>query len=255
MVIDGHGNDYWKKTIYDRLFPHIWESFDKLNCGYPPYNPRDFIEQAVIPRDAGVIGALHMAGAALRPTPGLRDYGIIRGGLYDIVVDEVVSLRDYENIMKMSAEFSAVAAEAYKNLSIAEFKKAIKGAMTAKAKRAARKATGRAAAESRPKLNPRDLSAPQLAAVVEDSTLGRLHRRYTELLATVELPKGGLKSVEQAQAAARLASTYEGLQRRRTELGLEPLPKDERVTEAQRLKTAFYRQTSPKPSARKASLG
>ncbi len=88
----------------------------------------------------------------------------------------------------------------------------------------------------------RDLSRRQVKALIEDSTLGRLQRRYAELLATVELPKDGkFKSLAQAQVGARLESTFHHLQERRSVLGMEPLVKDERVLEAKRLSVDFYR--------------
>ena len=94
-----------------------------------------------------------------------------------------------------------------------------------------------------PKLDVNDLklSPKQVDSVVQDSTLGRLHRRYEELVGTIDLPAGGFETKEQAQAAGRLSTTYQNLVKRRTELGLEPLPKDSRVTEARRLTEAFYR--------------
>jgi hypothetical protein len=118
----------------------------------------------------------------------------------------------------------------------------------------ARELTGRAAPVAEPATHPRDLSKPQVVAVIEDSTLGRLHRRYTELLEMVERPKDGFKTVEQARDAARLSTTFDNLQARRQKVGLQPLPKDDRVLEAKRLSVAFYRQRSPK-SAREGRHG
>ena len=107
------------------------------------------------------------------------------------------------------------------------------------AKRAAREATERA-----PHVQPGDastLSPSQVAAVVEDSTLGRLRRRYAKLLKNTRLPEDGLKTEEEVRAARRLEATYESLRKRQIKLGLEPLPRDNLVTEAHRLSTAFYR--------------
>lgn len=141
-----------------------------------------------------------------------------------------------------TVEFYAFAADALKRgLSTGELKQAIEDKLAAKAQAAAGETTKRAKAKPRAKLNARDLSGSQVVAVIEDSTLGRLHRRYTELLATVALPPDGLKSVEQARAAGRLSMTFDNLQARREKLGLEPLPKDDRVAEARRLNVAFYR--------------
>jgi hypothetical protein len=85
------------------------------------------------------------------------------------------------------------------------------------------------------------LSPTQVAAVIRDSTLGRLLRRYEEMLLTIGLPADGFETKQQAQAAARLATTYRSLRQRQIELGLEPLPKDSRVREAERLRVAFDR--------------
>ena len=62
----------------------------------------------------------------------------------------------------------------------------------------------------------------------------------------VELPVEGLKSPEQAKAAARLAKTYQDLRARQIARELDPLSQDDRVTEAQRLASDFYRK-HPKP--------
>ena len=92
------------------------------------------------------------------------------------------------------------------------------------------------------------LSPEQVAAVVADSTLGRLQKRYDTLL-KVRLPSSGLETIEQARSAAQLSTTFDNLQKRRAELGLEPLPKSPKVADARRLSTAFYRKArANKPS-------
>ena len=161
----------------------------------------------------------------------------------------------------LAAEFHAVADDALKSgVPLAEFRDAIKK-LAAKAGTTARGPAARATAEPRPKLDARSLSGSQVVAVIEDSTLGRLHRRYTELLATVELPPDGFKNLKQARAGGLLSSTFNNLQARRAKVGLEPLPKDDRVAEAKRLSVAFYR-SKPRPApsrrsraARTAALG
>jgi hypothetical protein len=93
--------------------------------------------------------------------------------------------------------------------------------------------------------NPGDdlkLSSKQVAAVIADSTLGRLQARYEKLLET-KFPANGLKDVKQAREAAKLSVTYGRLRDIQIELGLEPQPKDSRVVEAERLKAAFYRKS------------
>ena len=133
---------------------------------------------------------------------------------------------------------SAIAAE--EGLSIEELQLAIAAYKAAKDGIIERGPTTFTDLESRPTLDTRKLSGPQVEAVVEDSTLGRLHRRYAELLATVELPLEGYKHKTQARVAARLSSTFGNLQTRREKLGFEPLPTDERVMEARRLRSLFY---------------
>lgn len=77
--------------------------------------------------------------------------------------------------------------------------------------------------------------------LMEDKTLSRLRDRYTKLLNTIELPENGLKTIDQARAAARLVTTYKNLTKRERERGLEPTRRDVRVIEANRLAEAFYR--------------
>jgi hypothetical protein len=101
----------------------------------------------------------------------------------------------------------------------------------------AREVTGRARAELRPVIEP-----PAPVVVIEDQTLLRLQHRYAERLTSTTLPAEGLKDAEQARAARRLIATYQNLRQRHVDRGLEPPPKDARVTEAERLATAFYRQ-------------
>jgi tetratricopeptide (TPR) repeat protein len=112
-----------------------------------------------------------------------------------------------------------------------------------------RETTGQATAEPRPK-SIADAKAEALA--IGDTTLLGQLVRYEARLASIELPADGLKSPEQAQAAARLAKTYQDLRARQFERGLDPLPQDDRVTEAQRLASDFYRK-HPKSKVKKAT--
>lgn len=109
--------------------------------------------------------------------------------------------------------------------------------------------TGRAEGEPRPRTIA-DVKAEALA--IGDTTLLGQLVRYEARLASIELPADGLTSPEQAQAAARLAKTYQDLRARQFEGGLDPLPQDDRVTEAQRLASDFYRK-HPKPKVKKAT--
>jgi tetratricopeptide (TPR) repeat protein len=100
--------------------------------------------------------------------------------------------------------------------------------------------------EGRPDPTPTDLklSASQINALLKDSTLGRLHKRYLEAIENICLPPVGFSSKEEAQGAGRLSTTYQNLVKRLTELGVDSIPKDSRVTEAERLRAAFYRRES-----------
>ena len=89
------------------------------------------------------------------------------------------------------------------------------------------------------------LSLRDAAAAISGSTLGKLYLRYEELLRTTLLPEGGFQTKEQAQAGSRLSSTYRNLRKRQIAAGIEPAPKDERVTKADRLREAYYRKAKP----------
>jgi hypothetical protein len=103
--------------------------------------------------------------------------------------------------------------------------------------------TGRTAA---PKLSEADLAAfmtPQrVAALTADTPLSRLQIRYEKRLQEIVLPEDKIKDVKQARAANSLAQTYRNLVREQIKAGLKPQPQDKRVTEAQRLSVAFYRE-------------
>ena len=101
-----------------------------------------------------------------------------------------------------------------------------------------------------PQLSPERVAA-MVAAVVADSTLGRLQKRYDALL-KVQFPANGLENLEQARAAAQLSTTFDNLQKRRAKLGLDPLPKNPKVVEARRLSSNFYRKERAKEPARAA---
>jgi hypothetical protein len=110
--------------------------------------------------------------------------------------------------------------------------------------RAQREATPHAGVDL--KLSSKQVAAV-IAAVVSDSTLGRLQDRY-DSLRKMNLPAKHLKNVKQARFAAKLSTTFENLQKRRKKLGLEPLPQDPKVTDARRLSSAFYRNARTEPT-------
>lgn len=103
--------------------------------------------------------------------------------------------------------------------------------------------TGREAA---PQLSEGELGAfmtPQrVAALTADTPLGRLQVRYEKRLQEIVLPEDKIKDAKQARAAALLVATYRNLVKQQTKAGLKPQPQDERVTKAQRLRMAFYRE-------------
>jgi hypothetical protein len=103
--------------------------------------------------------------------------------------------------------------------------------------------TGREAA---PQLSEADLAAfmtpQQIAAVTADTPLGRLQVRYEKRLQEIVLPEDKIKDVKQARAAGLLGATFRNLVKQQIKAGLTPQPQDERVTKAQRLSVAFYRE-------------
>lgn len=159
-------------------------------------------------------------------------------------------------LMGHTAEQLSVIAKS--GLSATELQEAIDNYKAAKAQFTAHGKPSRSKAEPRPKSEMRGtnikLSPSRVVAVIEDFTLGRLHRRYTELLAKIELPPDGFKSLKQARAGGLLSSTFNNLQARRAKVGLEPLPKDDRVAEAKRLSVAFYRHKARPPSPRRGRM-
>jgi hypothetical protein len=151
--------------------------------------------------------------------------------------------------MDTMAAKSAVAAS--ENLSILELQQAIDEYKAAKGKLTKRE--GGTSATPRAKRGARNLSQPQVAAIIDSSQLGRLTRRYEDRLARIELPPEGegFQTKQQAQEAGKLWSTYQSLRTLEGQLGLPPTAEDSRVTEAQRLRTAFYRNSKTPAPARK----
>jgi len=86
-----------------------------------------------------------------------------------------------------------------------------------------------------------ELSAQQLAAEIDDSTLGHRRRRFEKRLREIELPEGGFTTKEQAGAAALLATTLRELQKLERELGLPVTETPKRVREAEAMASAYRR--------------
>jgi hypothetical protein len=84
-----------------------------------------------------------------------------------------------------------------------------------------------------------NLSPAQVAAVIEDSTLGRLQARYEKRLREIVLPKGGFTTKAEANAAGRLSKTLRDLQKIQRKLRLPVTVIPERVREAERLRTDY----------------
>ena len=78
------------------------------------------------------------------------------------------------------------------------------------------------------------------ARVIEDTRLGRLQARYEKRLREIELPEGGFKTKEQFDAAHRLSTTLQDLQKVRAELGLPAAKKPEKVKKAEAMWSAYY---------------
>jgi hypothetical protein len=87
----------------------------------------------------------------------------------------------------------------------------------------------------------RELSPSQLAAVLEDSSLGRLRARFEKRLDELELPAGGFTGKEQADAAKALSNTFYQLQDLEAGFGLPLREKPSKVREGERLRAEFLR--------------
>jgi hypothetical protein len=88
---------------------------------------------------------------------------------------------------------------------------------------------------------PRPDMPPELvAAMLKDSILGRLHQKFEKQLREIELPEGGFTTIEQARAGGALAKTFHDLQKRREKLGLPPMERPDRVTEAATMAAYYY---------------
>jgi hypothetical protein len=158
---------------------------------------------------------------------------------------DAIKRPDYtKGIMDKAAKACKPAADFY-GLPIEDVKTALENL----AAEAARETTGRAKEQPRAEAGvDLKLSPSQVVAVIEDSTLGRLRRRYAALLeANSNLPDK--LNEEQARAATKLSMTYRTLQARLRKVGLPPIEPDVRVAEANRRSVAFYRSRKPKVAA------
>jgi hypothetical protein len=101
----------------------------------------------------------------------------------------------------------------------------------------------------------RPLTALQVAEAKDRARLDVLKLRFRHRLETIDLPKDGFKTKEQAADAARLAKTLSDMQELQAKLGLEVTEKPERVREAERMRGAFLYVPRPKkPTARQNRL-
>jgi hypothetical protein len=87
----------------------------------------------------------------------------------------------------------------------------------------------------------RVLSLSQLAAVLEDSTLGRLLARFEKRLREIDLPANGFTTKEQADAVQRLSSTFYQLQDVEAGFGLPLREKPAELREGERLRAEYMR--------------
>ena len=91
------------------------------------------------------------------------------------------------------------------------------------------------------------ITPEQVAAIVarvlqkKDTTLGRVRSRYERQLREIVLPSGGFTTKTEADAAAALSTTLRDLRKVQRDLGLSLTEKPERVSEAERLRSAFVR--------------
>jgi len=106
-----------------------------------------------------------------------------------------------------------------------------------------RELTGRDAATQLSEADSAAFMTPQrVAMLTADTPLSRLQIRYEKRLQEIVLPEDKIKDVKEARAANSLAATYRNLVKQQIKAGLKPQPQDERVTKAQRLSVAFYRE-------------
>jgi hypothetical protein len=198
---------------------------------------------------------------AREPDPAIQELVAKASGLIEELRPRFVPDTEY-NVGAPSLEAAApeqlpmgeteIIAAARKLLSTVYPAEDVEKALRDLAAKTARETTGRAKAKQRAETLKGDdlkLSSKQVAALIADSTLGRLQARYDELL-KIKFPAKRLKDVEQARLAAKLSTTFDNLQRRREELGLPPLPKEAAVTKARRLSSAFYRKERAKGPTR-----
>lgn len=134
--------------------------------------------------------------------------------------------------MDNAAAFPAVA----RTLSDRQLEELVEKGEVAAAVLKERGKTDPTAAEPRPELSP-----SQVAAVIEDSTLGRLQARFEKRLREIELPGGGFTTKAQATAAHRLSQTFWHLQERQRKLLLPVMEKPERVKKAEAMESAYHR--------------
>lgn len=85
-----------------------------------------------------------------------------------------------------------------------------------------------------------DRSPEEVAAMLKDSILGRLQEKFEKQLREIELPEGGFTTIEQAKAGWALDKTFRDLQKRREKMGLVPIDKPDRVTEAASMAGQYY---------------
>jgi hypothetical protein len=83
-----------------------------------------------------------------------------------------------------------------------------------------------------------ELSTEQVLAVVGNSPLGRLQRRYHELLEAAVMPP---TTHEEAKMLGRLVTTYSRLRKRQEELNVQIEPENPRITEIENARATFYR--------------
>jgi hypothetical protein len=136
----------------------------------------------------------------------------------------------YNRIMDQAAMACKPAADYY-GLPVEKVQRTLEALRAAERETTSRSAT----AQPRP-----DLPSELVAAMLKDSILGRLQEKFEKQLLEIELPEGGFTTIEQARAGGALAKTFRDLQKRREKLGLPPLERPDRVTEAATMAAYYY---------------
>jgi hypothetical protein len=141
----------------------------------------------------------------------------------------VIELHSTLTIMDDATAYQTVAAE--QGLAVAEVQQAIDAFKAAKVELGTRTVTAR----------EKGMTREQVRVEKDKLRLEGLQLEYKQRLETVVLPEGRLENRDQYLAAARLASTFQQIQKLQSKLGLEITEKDARVRKAESMRVIYER--------------